>query len=92
MNTNDTILSPEFVLYANFAYTSVNAGEIVIAKTIGEDIAEDLYEINDESGTCRKCFSKTLKNMSNYRSYDQIFISPPQNSSDRNFEIKMFDV
>lgn len=24
--------------------------------------------------------------------YDQIFISLPQNSSDRNFEIKMFEV
>lgn len=92
MNTNDTIFSPEVVLYANLTYTSVNAGKIVTAKTIGDDIAEDLYKINDESGTCRKCFFKTFKNMSNYRSYDQIFISLPQNSSDRNFEIKMFEV
>lgn len=69
MNTNNTILLPEFVLYADLTYTSVNAKKIVIAKTIGDDIGEDLYKINNESGTCRKCFFKTLKNMSNYRIY-----------------------
>lgn len=55
-------------------------------KKIIYDIADDLYEINDESGVCIHCpfFSSNLSNSCQARSYDPYF----NFSSHSNFEIK----
>lgn len=59
---------------------------MIFKKIIENDIADDLYKINDESRECRHCFFFKLSNSCQARSCDPEFNS----SSHSNFKIKMF--